>query len=187
MRPSEFVEIRVDKPLTSSFDIPCICSTVHKHRSTSRRLFDDLWVAIPAVEDAMAALAVLTRIRNNPFVYSKSETLKFSQEPKTLKKGVCTVIKSYFSEILTDDELKSIDFFPYMMRHTLAYQMYKVELGLPFISHQLKHFGNLVQSVGAASNKGFSSDTMCYGDIGDMLSGIKAEKTTFGTRQKCIS
>lgn len=62
MRPSEFVEIRVDKPLTSSFDIPCICSTVHKHRSTSRRLFDDLWVAIPAVEDAMAALAVLTRI-----------------------------------------------------------------------------------------------------------------------------
>ncbi|QXW29018.1 site-specific integrase [Aeromonas sanarellii] len=176
MRPSEFVEIRVDKPLTSSFDIPCICSTVHKHRSTSRRLFDDLWVAIPAVEDAMAALAVLTRIRNNPFVYSKSETLKFSQEPKTLKKGVCTVIKSYFSEILTDDELKSIDFFPYMMRHTLAYQMYKVELGLPFISHQLKHFGNLVQSVGAASNKGFSSDTMCYGDIGDMLSGIKAEK-----------
>lgn len=177
MRPSEFVEIRVDRSLTSSFDIPCICSTVHKHRSTSRRLFDDLWVAIPAVEDAMAALAVLTRIRNNPFVYSKSETLKFNQEPKTLRaSGICEVIKNYFSEILTDDELKSIDFFPYMMRHTLAYQMYKVELGLPFISHQLKHFGNLVQSVGAASNKGFSSDTMCYGDIGDMLSGIKAEK-----------
>ncbi|MBF3236350.1 site-specific integrase [Aeromonas veronii] len=177
MRPSEFVEIRVDKPLTSSFDIPCICSTVHKHRSTSRRLFDDLWVAIPAVEDAMAALAVLTRIRNNPFIYSKSETLKFNQEPKTLStSGICEVIKNYFYEILANDELKSIDFFPYMMRHTLAYQMYKVELGLPFISHQLKHFGNLVQSVGAASNKGFSSDTMCYGDIGDMLSGIKAEK-----------
>ncbi|ATP07995.1 hypothetical protein CF134_18020 [Aeromonas salmonicida] len=176
MRPSEFTEIRVDKPLTSSFDIPCICSTVHKHRSTSRRLFDDLWVAIPAVEDAMATLVILTRIRNNPFVFSKSETLKFSQEPKTLKNGVCIVIKNYFSEILTSDELNSIDFFPYMMRHTLAYQMYKVELGLPFISHQLKHFGNLVQSVGAASNKGFSSDTMCYGDIGDMLSGIKAEK-----------
>ena len=177
MRPSEFVEIRVDKPLTSSFDIPCICSTVHKHRSTSRRLFDDLWVAIPAVEDAMAALAVLTRIRNNPFIYSKSETLKFNQEPKTLStSGICEVIKNYFYEILAKDELKSIDFFPYMMRHTLAYQMYKVELGLPFISHQLKHFGNLVQSVGAASNKGFSSDTMCYGDIGDMLSGIKAEK-----------
>ncbi|MGE6261838.1 site-specific integrase [Aeromonas media] len=176
MRPSEFTEIRVDKPLTSSFDIPCICSTVHKHRSTSRRLFDDLWVAIPAVEDAMATLVILTRIRNNPFVFSKSETLKFSQEPKTLKNGVCIVIKNYFSEILTSDELNSIDFFPYMMRHTLAYQMYKVELGLPFISHQLKHFGNLVQSVGAASNKGFSSDTMCYGDIGDMLSGIKTEK-----------
>ncbi|EQC02217.1 hypothetical protein K931_21640 [Aeromonas salmonicida subsp. pectinolytica 34mel] len=124
----------------------------------------------------MATLVILTRIRNNPFVFSKSETLKFSQEPKTLKNGVCIVIKNYFSEILTSDELNSIDFFPYMMRHTLAYQMYKVELGLPFISHQLKHFGNLVQSVGAASNKGFSSDTMCYGDIGDMLSGIKAEK-----------
>ncbi|HAT1543752.1 site-specific integrase [Aeromonas hydrophila] len=176
MRPSEFIEIRVDKPLTSSFDIPCICSTVHKHRSTSRRLFDDLWVAIPAVEDAMAALAILTRIRNNPFVYSKSETLKFNQEPRTLAKGICEVIKNYFYKILADDELKSVDFFPYMMRHTLAYQMYKVELGLPFISHQLKHFGNLVQSVGAASNKGFSSDTMCYGDIGDMLSGIKVEK-----------
>jgi hypothetical protein len=177
MRPSEFVEIRVDKPLTSSFDIPCICSTVHKHRSTSRRLFDDLWVAIPAVEDAMAALAVLTRIRNNPFIYSRSGTLKFNQVPKTLSAtSIGEVIKNYFYEILTDDEFKSIDFFPYMMRHTLAYQMYKVELGLPFISHQLKHFGNLVQSVGAASNKGFSSDTMCYGDIGDMLSNIKAEK-----------
>lgn len=176
MRPSELVEIRADKPLTSSFDIPCITSIVHKKRSVSRRLFDDLWVAIPAVEDAMSALTVLTRIRNNPFIFSKSETIRFGEKPKILSHSISYVLENYFSQILTSDEFSGVDFFPYMMRHTLAYQMYKVNLGLPFISHQLKHFGNLVQAVGSASNKGFSMDTMSYGDIGDMLSGAKAEK-----------
>lgn len=175
MRPSELLDIRADKPLSLSFGIPCITSIVYKKRSVSQRLFDDLWVAIPAVEDALSALAVLTRIRNNPFIFSKSETIRYGEEPKILVNSISLVLKNYFSQILTSDEYGAADFFPYMMRHTLAYQMYKVNLGLPFISHQLKHFGNLVQSVGSGSNKGFSIDTMNYGDIGDMLSGIKGD------------
>jgi hypothetical protein len=54
-----------------------------------------------------------------------------------------------------------------MMRHTLAYQLYRLESGLPLISFQLKH---LVNTVDKFLSRGSTSDvTMGYGGIADSL------------------
>ena len=53
------------------------------------------------------------------------------------------------------------------MRDTLAYQMFRIDLGLPFISYQLKH---LVDLVDKETTLGTVSDvTLGYGNIGQIL------------------
>lgn len=90
-------------------------------------------------------------------------------------------LKLYLNKILPTEHAQT-DFFMYVLRHTLAYQLFKADLGLPYISHQLKHFGNLVGAFHGASNKGFSTDTLGYGEIGEKLSGSSAESK--GLRHK---
>ena len=59
-----------------------------------------------------------------------------------------------------------IDFYPYLLRHNLAYQLYRVELGLPFISYALKHIVSGIDRF-----KSISKVTLGYGSIGDKLAG----------------
>lgn len=50
-----------------------------------------------------------------------------------------------------------------MMRHTLAYQLYRTDVGLPIISYQLKH---IVDKVKKYSTLGATSDvTLGYGEL----------------------
>ncbi|MBO6813094.1 MULTISPECIES: hypothetical protein [Marinobacter] len=171
MRPSELFEIRLDKPLEESFGVPCIVSHVKKHQEFERSLFDDKWVCIPAMVDALNAAKVISRIRVNPYLLSKDGTTAFGGEPSHYSaNGLKTPLKLHFQQIVPED-YEEIEVYPYLLRHTLAYQLFRADLGLPFISHQLKHFGNLVGAFSTASNKGFSVNTLSYGEIGEQLSG----------------
>ncbi|WP_150912533.1 site-specific integrase [Marinobacter halotolerans] len=170
MRPSELIEVRLDTPLQDSFGVPCIVSSVRKHQGSERALFDDKWVCIPAMVDALNAARIVSRTRANPFLFSKAETVAFGQEPSHLsQKGIKHILHEYFKQIVPE-EYESESLYPYVLRHTLAYQLFRADLGLPFISHQLKHFGNLVGAFSVASNKGFSEVTLGYGDIGEKIS-----------------
>ncbi len=55
-----------------------------------------------------------------------------------------------------------------MLRHTLTYQLFRAEVGLPLISFQLKHFVDSVSKY--TSSGGTSAATLGYGEIGEMLS-----------------
>lgn len=171
MRPSELFGIRLDKPLEESFGVPCIVSHVKKHQEYERSLFDDKWVCIPAMVDALNAAKVISRIRVNPYLLSKDRTTAFGDEPSHYSaNGLKTPLQLHFQQIVPED-YEEIEVYPYLLRHTLAYQLFRADLGLPFISHQLKHFGNLVGAFSTASNKGFSVNTLSYGEIGEQLSG----------------
>lgn len=171
MRPSELIEMRLDMNMEESFGVPCIVSTVRKHQGSERALFDDKWVCIPAMVDALNAARIISRTRANPFLFSKAETVPFGEEPSHLSQtGIKHILQEYFKQIVPD-EYDADSLYPYVLRHTLAYQLFRADLGLPFISHQLKHFGNLVGAFSAASNKGFSEVTLGYGEIGEKLSG----------------
>lgn len=170
MRPSELIEVRLDAALQDSFGVPCIISRVWKHQGSERALFDDKWVCIPAMVDALSAAKIISRTRANPFLFSKAETVPFDVKPSRFSQnGIRHILNEYFNQVVPENyDPESL--YPYVLRHTLAYQLFRADLGLPFISHQLKHFGNLVGAFSVASNKGFSEVTLGYGDIGEKLS-----------------
>lgn len=169
MRPSELMELRLDKPLVDSFGVPCLVSNVKKNQASERALFDDLWVCTPAMQDAFEALKVLSVMKGNPYLVSNADTVAYEAVPKPLR-HIKHVMRSHFIDVL-GTEFDEGSIYPYVLRHTLAYQLFRADLGLPFISHQLKHFGNLVEAYGSATNRGFSDVTLSYGGIGEQLSG----------------
>ncbi|MNB86766.1 hypothetical protein D3C76_390360 [compost metagenome] len=173
MRPSELAEVDVNRPpKETSKDLWTIQSQVMKHQENSVMLFDDLWVAIPIVRDAMRVGALISKYKNNPYLFSGA----FTTEPGKVAKPALTILPmmtKFFGRI-TPEGQKAGHFYPYMLRHTLAYHLYRADLGLPFISHQLKHFGEITGSPDPT--KGFSKTTLAYGEIGDMLAKGGAKK-----------
>ncbi|WP_122581878.1 site-specific integrase [Pseudomonas viridiflava] len=168
MRVSELADLISSECLKPDGSRWLIRSNVHKHREESVLLFDDYWVAIPIVRDAVQACILISQIKANPYVFSNAFTVPFGKEPEALS-GVSykSTIGAFLKKALSDNEYNGLNFYPYMLRHTLAYQLYRADVGLPFISHQLKHFSGIVGSFGVT--KGFSKTTLAYGEIGDML------------------
>ena len=172
MRPSELSEIKVRDCccLVQDDGVWLIESTVKKHKDEiSTGLFDDKWVAIPIVKDAVLAASYISKIKASPYLISNVDTVKPDSFPRSMSStGITHQMNSFINQLLgksTEDELK---FNPYMLRHTLTYQLFKAEIGLPLISFQLKHF---IDSVSKYTSTGSTSSvTLGYGDIGEMLS-----------------
>ncbi|RMV34631.1 hypothetical protein ALP12_200501 [Pseudomonas savastanoi pv. phaseolicola] len=169
MRPSELSEILVESCMEQESDYWLLISNVIKHRQGLAKLFDDKWIAIPIVRDAIRAACLIAKVKQNPYLFSNVDTVAQGAEPNSMSSvGISHQFRAFFEEILTDEEFETLEFSPYTLRHTLAYQMARAELGLPFISHQLKHFGDLIG--GAGQNKAFSAVTLGYGAIAEILS-----------------
>lgn len=169
MRPSELAEILVESCIEQESDYWLLVSNVIKHRQGLAKLFDDKWVAIPIVRDAIRAACFIAQVKQNPYLFSNMDTVAQGAEPAPMASlGITYQFSAFFEEILTDEEFVALEFSPYTLRHTLAYQMARAELGLPFISHQLKHFGDLIG--GAGQNKAFSAVSLGYGAIAEILS-----------------
>ncbi|MCB4796108.1 site-specific integrase [Pseudomonas sp. NP21570] len=169
MRPSELAEILVESCLEQENDYWLLISNVIKHRQGLAKLFDDKWIAIPIVRDAIRAACLIAKVKQNPYLFSNVDTVSEGGVPASMTSvGLTYQFRAFFEEILTDEQFETLEFSPYTLRHTLAYQMARAELGLPFISHQLKHFGDLVG--GAGQNKAFSAVTLGYGAIAEILS-----------------
>lgn len=182
MRPSELSEILVEDCLIDEGEYSVIESHLVKHREAYAQLFDNKWVAIPIVRDAIEVAKLIARYKANPYLFSSVDTVAYGEEPKAMYSGSMTYqFEKLFAEVLDEDEYESLDFSPYTLRHTLAYQMFRAELGLPFISHQLKHFTDI---VGGYGRSGFSTVTLEYGTIGDMLATQGAHKKAKSLRSR---
>ncbi|HFQ4918185.1 TPA: hypothetical protein ACGUPI_000359 [Vibrio vulnificus] len=172
MRPSElkFIKLNNWEFTTGIKDgriisaIPQIATRVSKGQDETHGLFHDKWVLIPAVVDALACLEFLSTISQNDYIYSAlHKTIRNNESdigtPAT--RGLYEVIGAFITPITA---LKPT---VQTMRDTLAYQMFRIDLGLPFISYQLKHLVDLVDketSLGAVSDV-----TLGYGEIGQIL------------------
>lgn len=170
MRPGELVRLIADSCLREDKEAGCwlLEGRVEKHQDNLVGLFDDYWVAIPIVRDAIRVSIILSKIKQNPYVFSSVQTVQCGEDADPLSStGFGEPTRSFFSGFMSPEEVEELGFYPYMLRHTLAYQLYRADVGLPFISHQLKHFGDLVGRPGFG--KGFSKTTLAYGEIGDML------------------
>ncbi|WIN06913.1 MULTISPECIES: site-specific integrase [Pseudomonas] len=183
MRPSELVRLLADSCLKEDEESGCwlLESQLEKNQENLVGLFDDYWVAIPIIRDAIEASIILSKIKQNPYVFSRANTIQFGEAADPLSSaGVRDSSRSFFKGFLSSEEVESLGIHPYMLRHTLAYQLYRADLGLPFISHQLKHFGELVgrPQIGRA----FSETTLAYGEIADMLSKGKGREGKYSIK-----
>ena len=172
MRPSELSEVKVQdcSCLVQSDGVWLIESTVKKHKDeSSTGLFDDRWVAIPIVQDAILAASYISKIKVSPYLVSNVDTVKPNCLPQAMgSTGIIYQMNNFISKLLGESTADEIKFNPYMLRHTLTYQLFKAEVGLPLISFQLKHF---VESISKYTSTGSTSTvTLGYGDIGELLS-----------------
>lgn len=168
MRPSELSNIMAEGCLTTNeFGHDLIVSTVIKNREVIGKLFGDKWAAIPIVRDAVRALQLLNRFKQNRYLLSNMTTIRPGEQESSKSIADFTfILCSFLAEALESDELENLDVSAYTLRHSLAHQMFRASVGLPFISYQLKHFGNLVSSIG--QNR-LSAVTIDYGNIGSAL------------------
>jgi integrase len=169
MRPSEYAELLASSSLRPDGRYWVLASNVSKHQDNLVELFDDFWLAIPIVRDAVRVCQLISKYKNNDYIFSNVDTVAFGEKGQPFSSGATKhMLDSFFERILPPETFDDLDFNAYMMRHTLAYQLYRADLGLPFISHQLKHFGEIV-GVGH-SDRGFSKTTLLYGEIADRIS-----------------
>lgn len=170
MRPSELSGCLADDCIAKDdFGHDLIVSTVLKGRETYGKLFEDKWVAIPAVLDAVKVLRILNRFKQNPFLITSMNTIKPGMPDSANSvsgSGLTYQLAAFLTKILTPEELEPLDVSPYTLRHSLANQMFRAAVGLPFISYQLKHFGHLASRV---EQRRLKTVTIDYGGIGDAL------------------
>lgn len=176
MRPSELCIISFDC-LIEEGGFSLLKGRISKGKTSYiNGLFDDKWLAIDIVKDALNALSRLNKIYRHTLLYSNTFTLKPGAESTPVySPSISSMMGSFFDFVYENNT--PFEFYTYMTRHTLAYLMFRADLGLPYISYQLKH---LVEDVTRYTTIGqHSSVTLCYGGIGDELA-----KGTRGLRKK---
>lgn len=187
MRPSELAEVRIQECECLAEEDGCwlIKSAVKKHvGEESTGLFDDKWVAIPIVRDAIMAASHIGKLKASPYLLSNVDTVAPEENAISMtSEGIKHQMDLFIKRVLGENAIKDIAFNPYMMRHTLTYQLFRAEVGLPLISFQLKHFVDSVSKY--TSIESTSSVTLGYGDIGEMLSkdGVRSKKNDKSLRR----
>ncbi|MGR5151214.1 hypothetical protein [Photobacterium swingsii] len=167
-RPNYLQGVDLRCCLISSEGHDLLVSNEKKGEEISFNLFDDTSVAIPILKDAVKAARILARMKGNHYLFSNADTVEFGQTPEPLSgEGIRSTINKLLGYVFTKEHVGRIKFMPYMMRHTLAYQLHRAELGLPFISFQLKHIVDRVQKY--TSRGATSAVTLGYGEIADNL------------------
>ncbi|WP_326519231.1 site-specific integrase [Acinetobacter sp. CAAS 2-6] len=172
MRPSELAEVKVKdcSCLVEDDGVWLIESTVKKHQQEiNTGLFDDRWVAIPIVRDAILAASYIAKIKSSPYLTSNMDTVHPTSLPTSMNStGITHQMNNFIGQLLGESTANQIKFNPYMLRHTLTYQLFRAEVGLPLISFQLKHF---VEGINKFTSTGTTAAvTLGYGEIGEMLS-----------------
>lgn len=114
-------------------------SKVVKNRPKDMPLSEG-WLAIDLTRDAYDVLSFFCSLTKSPFLFS-SPFPGFVRKNKGYHKGSLNIkFKRWFESIDVDGLLAGWKFSIHQCRETLVFQLAKQEVGLPFISMQLKHF-----------------------------------------------
>ncbi len=144
MRYSELASLRRGC-LIKRDGITLIKSTLIKAEPSNLPIDQDEWVAIPIVEDAIRALEELSRCNFNNFLVSNFDTVKAGgdENPLTLR-GLTWCLNIYLDKIDERGIWKDWEATPHQYRHGLANQLAEADVGIPYITRQLKHFHSLL-------------------------------------------
>ncbi len=178
-RQSESLSLKFDhalpkgkKLISKSGNIWVINGTVIKHKDNALPTDHDQWVAIPIVRDAIAVLEKLNVITDKSYVFSSSQNRGKSEDRgKTYNRdtldtpysagGFNIALNSWLKKKDVDSEWAHWNLNAKQFRHSIANQLARAELGLEFITYQMKHMVH-------ALNEMPSDVTLGYGGVGDM-------------------
>lgn len=138
-----------------------------KHEDIGKPTDLDLWPAIPAMRDALRCLELFTAFTNNHFLISSLITTEEGCGNAYSISGLTQAFVRYIGRIDEEGTWTDIQVSPHRCRHTLAHQLARADLGLPFIAHQLKHLHSALRAVPPQV-------TLTYGGIAD----LKFERAT---------
>ncbi|MFA0612615.1 hypothetical protein AB4582_00120 [Vibrio splendidus] len=178
-RPNVFSDLKIDSCLDLKENT--IVSEEHKGRDNRWNLFNDRWVAIPIMIDAMKVIELIGgKIFQNTYVFANVDTLK-PEETNTPMTSLTNMVQNSFLALtgLSSQDISS-KLNGYVFRHSLAHQMFRADVGLPVISYQLKH---IVSATDALSRKGkVSQTTLGYGGIASQLTSLNGQSKVLDLR-----
>ncbi|WP_435235536.1 hypothetical protein ACR30L_17600 [Psychromonas sp. PT13] len=171
-RPNVYSALKIDGCL--NLKDSTITSEEHKGRDNRWNLFDDCWVAIPIIIDAIKVVELIGgKVFQNTYVFGNVFTLN-PGEINTPLVTLSMIIQNGFQAFTgrSPDDINS-KLNGYVFRHSLAHQMYRADVGLPVISYQLKH---IVSITDALARKGkVSQTTLGYGGIANQLTTLDSK------------
>lgn len=139
-----------------------LAGTHVKHEELDAKEGYDLWPAIPIMRDAITCLEQISQITWNHYLLSATETVPIGGTPQALSlSGFSNAINIYLHEIDTSGRWSAWHINAHQLRHTLAHQLARADVGLIFIAHQMKHLHTALHAPPP-------DVTMMYGSIGDL-------------------
>jgi integrase len=119
----------------------------------------DIWPAIPVMRDAFECLKLISRVTFNPYLLSAIETVPIGQTPKPMTlSSFAEAINKYLKVVDSTGRWSEWHINPHQLRHTLAQQLARADVGLVFIAQQMKHLHTALNSLPP-------DVTMMYGNI----------------------
>lgn len=150
-------------------DVYVMKGTVTKHRSESLPSDIDEWVAIPIVRDAIEILECIQTLTKNTYLVAPLRGVYLDQKDLPLSiQGLNKILNLYIlnnssansklEKFAKNMQLNKIT--THRLRHSLAQQLVRGRLGLPYISYHFKHVNSAVVAYNQVSNV-----TLGYGGI----------------------
>lgn len=116
----------------------------------------DQWVAIPILRDAVTALNQIARVTRVDYLFHGSK--RNGTGTRSGSGSFRNWFESYLETIDEEKRWTGTRIHTHMFRHTLVFQLRRAELGLPFITFQLKHYSD-------GLNRKVSNITTMYGGL----------------------
>lgn len=139
-----------------------LAGTHVKHEELDAQEGNDLWPAIPIMRDAVACLEHISRITHNPYLLSGCETVPIGGTPQQLSlNGFTEAVTNYLHEVDTTGRWADWHINAHLLRHSLAHQLSRADVGLIFIAHQMKHLHTALNALPP-------DVTMMYGNVGEL-------------------
>ncbi|AZG13803.1 hypothetical protein [Cupriavidus pauculus] len=122
-----------------------ISGTHIKHQDINKPADMDFWPAIPILRDALKCLEHFSELTFNQYLVAG---LQLRDEPGPYSpNGLAGALQNYVKRIDANGAWEHTSVSSQRCRHTLAYQLARADLGLVFISHQLKHLHSALRAA----------------------------------------